>query len=111
MNEGLLTIFFKIYILELHACSLTYLFLFWFTGEPTSDSSFGRREKARRKMTTKADLLYNDTDFGDIPNMSLPPVLPSSRNPSSFQRSLSFVKPSQTDIMTRSRSFVKTNNR
>jgi hypothetical protein len=86
-------------------------------GEPTSDSSFGRREKARRKMTTKADLLYNDTDFGpvvipsDIPNMSLPPVLPSSRNLSSFQRSLSFVKPSQTDIMTRSRSFVKTNNR
>ena len=87
------------------------MFWFWFTGEPTSDSSFGRREKARRKMTTKADLLYNDTDFGDIPNMSLPPVLPSSRNPSSFQRSLSFVKPSQTDIMTRSRSFVKTNNR
>ena len=81
-------------------------------GEPTSDSSFGRREKARRKMTTKADLLYNDTDFGIEPNMSLPPVLPSSRTAthSAFQRSLSFVKPSGTDLMTRSRSFVKTNN-
>ena len=60
-----------------------------FDGEPTSDSSFGRREKARRKMTTKEDLLYNDTDFPE-PMLSLPPVLPSSRT---FQRSLSFVKP------------------
>ena len=74
-----------------------------------SDSSFGRREKARRKMTTKEDLLYNDmlgtSDFesSQVAPASLPPVLPKN-----FQRSQSFVKPSATDLMVRSRSFVKT---
>ena len=70
--------------------------------EAGSDSSFGRREKARRKMTAKTDMLYNDTDLG--PELSLPPVLPSAKN---FQRSQSFVKPSGHDMMVRSRSFVK----
>ena len=58
--------------------------------------------KARRKMTAKTDMLYNDTDLG--PELSLPPVLPSAKN---FQRSQSFVKPSGHDMMVRSRSFVK----
>ena len=73
-----------------------------------SDSSFGRREKARRKMTTKEDLLYNDmlggSDF-EVQPASLPPMLPKN-----FQRSQSFVKPSAQDLMVRSRSFVKPNN-
>ena len=82
-----------------------YYFLIYFSDTETeagSDSSFGRREKARRKMTAKTDMLYNDTDLG--PELSLPPVLPSAKN---FQRSQSFVKPSGHDMMVRSRSFVK----
>ena len=65
-----------------------------------SDSSLGRREKARRKMTTKEELLFNDSDFDSQP-YSLPvqpppppPVvskpLQNARMP--FQRSLSFTK-------------------
>lgn len=61
-----------------------------------SDSSVGRREKARRKMTTKEDLLFNDTDM----------PAPASLPPVPFQRSFSFNKPGP-DLMTRSRSFVK----
>ena len=83
----------------------SYNFLVFFADTETeagSDSSFGRREKARRKMTAKTDMLYNDTDLG--PELSLPPVLPSAKN---FQRSQSFVKPSGHDMMVRSRSFVK----
>lgn len=67
-----------------------------------SDSSVSRRDKARRKMTTKEDLLYNDTEFG--PELSLPPVLPSAK---SFVRSQSFVKNNGQDLMVRSKSFVK----
>ena len=43
-----------------------------------SDSSFGRKDKARRRMTTAEDLLFNDTDAPEQPyslptNMMLPP--------------------------------------
>merc|ERR1712223_668541 len=97
-----------------------------------SDSSMGRREKARRKPTTKEDMLFNDTDFDQQP-YSLPSQLPaqspsrmppphpmitgpslikppSSANNSSrtpFQRSLSFTKDPNSDLMTRSRSFTR----
>jgi hypothetical protein len=84
-----------------------------------SDSSFGRREKARRKMTTMEDLMFNDTDVPEVimttsatssRMMQPPPVpLPSPRHVP-FQRSLSFVKPPGHDMMVRSRSFVKPNN-
>ncbi|TRY72220.1 hypothetical protein TCAL_03875, partial [Tigriopus californicus] len=80
-----------------------------------SDSSMGRREKARRKMTTKEDLLFNDTDMppmallgGDNGKLIGPPPPPSSTNRAAFVRSLSFTKPS-SDLLFRSRSFVKPN--
>ncbi len=44
-----------------------------------SDSSFGRREKARRKMTTKEDLLFNDTDVPEP--FSLPVALMTPPTP------------------------------
>ena len=96
-----------------------------------SDSSVGRREKARRKTTAKEDMLFNDTDFDQQP-YSLPSQLPASspsrmmppphplitgpsliKPPSSnqlrtpFQRSLSFTKDPNSDLMTRSRSFTR----
>jgi len=40
-----------------------------------SDSSFGRREKARRKTTTKEDLLFNDAD---VPEIRGPPSFPTT---------------------------------
>jgi hypothetical protein len=78
-------------------------------GGVASDSSFGRRDKARRRMTTAEDLLFNDTDAPDQPyslpaTMMMPPPTsmlppPPASAPSSasqankpFQRSLSFVK-------------------
>ena len=82
-----------------------------------SDSSFGRRDKARRRMTTAEDLLFNDTDTPEQPyslpaSMLLPP--PASAPPASapqvnkpFQRSLSFVKSGGQDLLSRSRSFIK----
>ena len=87
-----------------------------------SDSSFGRREKARRRMTTAEDLLFNDTDTPEQPyslpaSMLMPP--PSSAPPpplattqqqsvvKPFQRSLSFVKSGPHDLLSRSRSFIK----
>ncbi len=81
--------------------------------EFNSDSSFGRRDKARRKMTTLEDCLYNDTDSELL---SLPAVLPPTLPPASavssksFVRSQSFVKPSAQDLMVRSKSFVKPNS-
>ena len=96
-----------------------------------SDSSVGRREKARRKHTAKEDMLFNDTDFDQQP-FSLPSQLPASspsrmppphplingpsgliKPPSAnssripFQRSLSFTKDPNSDLMTRSRSFTR----
>jgi len=87
-----------------------------------SDSSIGRREKARRRNLNKDELLFNDTD---MPTMSgehlmLPPK-PMSRLPKSvsnlngtaqvskkvpFSRSLSFTR-APTGPLTRSYSFTK----
>lgn len=50
-----------------------------------SDSSFGRREKARRKMTTKEDLLFNDTDVPEpysLPVALMTPPTPLAMPPS-----------------------------
>jgi kinesin family protein 4/21/27 len=98
------------------------------SGGVGSDSSMGRRDKARRRMTTKEDLLFNDLDtpgmnevpmsaassnLRDMGPPSLPMALPMKPPPVSsrinavpFTRSLSFTKPS-SDLMFRSRSFVK----
>ena len=86
-----------------------------------SDSSFGRREKARRRMTTAEDLLFNDTDAPEQPYSlpasmlmpppaSIPPVqqqLQQQQQLKPFQRSLSFVKSGGHDHLIRSRSFIK----
>jgi len=93
-----------------------------------SDSSLGRREKARRKMTTKEDMMFNDSDFDGQPfslpipsalhspgHMPHPPPAASANKNSNggrqlaFQRSLSFTKDPNVDLMTRSRSFVRSN--
>ncbi len=81
-----------------------------------SDSSSSKRDKARRKMTTKEDLLFNDTDvmpvspaINSAKELMPPPSLSSSSGSNTrgpFLRSLSFTKPS-SDLMFRSRSFVK----
>ncbi len=87
-----------------------------------SDSSMGRKDKARRRITAKEDLLFNDLDtpgMNNLPNANGgmgPPSLPIAPPPLSqqqsklgvvpFTRSLSFTKPS-SDLMFRSRSFVK----
>ncbi|CAB4065516.1 KIF4_21_27 [Lepeophtheirus salmonis] len=72
-----------------------------------SDSSMGRREKARRKMTTKEDLLFNDTDVPISPKAEL---ITNVQN--TFSRSLSFTKGAglNTELMSRSRSFIKPDN-
>jgi len=76
---------------------------------PTSDSSTGRRDKARRKRTTKDELLFNDTDVPQIQSSPLGEALlsPAKRGAPAFARSLSFTKPAGRDLMFRSRSFVK----
>ncbi len=97
---------------------------------PGSDSSMGRRDKARSKRTTKEDLLFNDTDmpapvvtslqpppqsmqssviYGDSPPaLPPPPQSPTiAANVPAFQRSLSFTKQPSSELMFRSRSFVK----
>ena len=85
-----------------------------------------RREKARRKMTTKEDLLFNDVDMPEpkLPvkmlqaakkqqqqHPSLNPPNSSNINPAvksgAFTRSLSFTKPKSDLMFNRSRSFVK----
>merc|ERR1719410_1249436 len=87
-----------------------------------SDSSLGRREKARRRNLNKEDLLFNDVDVPSfnaemlmLPPKSLPPSTNSRipRNVGSlnvsavpFSRSLSFTRPPQNP-MVRSYSFVK----
>merc|ERR1719412_1879896 len=99
-----------------------------------SDSSLGRREKARRRNLNKEDLLFNDLDVPTfnpdmlmLPPKPLPPpgpVATNSRIPRTvsglssaaagsvpFSRSLSFVKKDgsslRTNPMIRSFSFVK----
>ncbi|QQP57323.1 Uncharacterized protein FKW44_002265, partial [Caligus rogercresseyi] len=76
-----------------------------------SDSSLGRREKARRKMTTKEDLLFNDTDVPSSPKVELI-AQSNAQNNNSFSRSLSFTKGAglNSELMSRSRSFIKTDN-
>ena len=94
-----------------------------------SDSSLGRREKARRRNLNKEDLLFNDLDVPSfnsdmlmLPPKSLPkPNSATSRIPRTvsglsatsaasgsvpFSRSLSFTRP-PTNPMVRSYSFVK----
>ena len=71
-----------------------------------SDSSVGRREKARRKMTTKQDLLFNDTDVPTTAAATAGEYNPMLSLPPAFTRSVSFTKPN-SDLMIRSRSFVK----
>ena len=90
-----------------------------------SDSSLGRREKARRKNLNKEDLLFNDLDVPSFNSdmLMLPPKPASANNsriprnisttsglsvPSSvpFSRSLSFTRP-PANPMVRSYSFVK----
>jgi len=93
-----------------------------------SDSSLGRREKARRRNLNKDDLLFNDTDMPSIntEHLMLPPK-PMSRLPKSigginggmnggspghkvpFSRSLSFTR-APTNPMVRSYSFTRNNN-
>ena len=93
-------------------------------GGTGSDSSLGRREKARRKNLNKEDLLFNDLDVPSfnsdmlmLPPKSLPPTAATnSRIPRQvsnltsgsvpFSRSLSFTRP-PTNPMVRSYSFVK----
>eukprot|EP00095_Tigriopus_kingsejongensis_P007989 maker-scaffold269_size230758-snap-gene-0.23 protein:Tk07989 transcript:maker-scaffold269_size230758-snap-gene-0.23-mRNA-1 annotation:"kinesin-like protein kif21a-like" len=73
-----------------------------------SDSSMGRREKARRKMTTKEDLLFNDIDMPiSLDSASrIGGTNASATGRTGFARSLSFTKPN-SDLLFRSRSFVK----
>ncbi|XP_023331302.1 kinesin-like protein KIF21A isoform X3 [Eurytemora carolleeae] len=83
-----------------------------------SDSSLGRREKARRRNLNKDDLLFNDLDMpgGMSESLMLPPKV-VSRLPKSvsalngghqvpFSRSLSFTR-APTNPMVRSYSFTK----
>ena len=99
-----------------------------------SDSSLGRREKARRRNLNKEDLLFNDLDVPTfnpdmlmLPPKPLPPPGPAATNSRiprtvsglssaaagsvPFSRSLSFVKKDgsslRTNPMVRSFSFVK----
>jgi WD40 repeat protein len=74
---------------------------------PTSDSSTGRRDKARSKRTTKEDLLFNDTDVPQPTVLTEALLSPAKRTATSFARSLSFTKQPGQDLMFRSRSFVK----
>lgn len=73
-------------------------------GVGSDSSTMGRRsgDKARRKRTTKEDLLFNDVE---VPSLPSPGKIRPPTN-SNFQRSYSFTKPS-SDLMFRSRSFVK----
>ena len=93
-----------------------------------SDSSLGRREKARRRNLNKEDLLFNDLDMPGLgnemlmlPPKGMPPV-PGSRLPRQvsnlsrpqgqtasgvpFSRSLSFTR-APSNPMARSYSFTK----
>jgi len=85
-----------------------------------SDSSLGRKEKARRRNLNKEDLLFNDVDMPAIntdmlmlPPKSMPPPV-NSRIPKSigglsqvpFSRSLSFTRAPQNPLV-RSYSFTK----
>ena len=93
-----------------------------------SDSSLGRREKARRRNLNKEDLLFNDLDMPGLgnemlmlPPKGMPPVpgsrlprqvsnlsRPQGQTPSGvpFSRSLSFTR-APSNSMARSLSFVK----
>jgi len=85
-----------------------------------SDSSLGRKEKARRRNLNKEDLLFNDVDMPAInsdmlmlPPKSMPPPV-NSRIPKQiggfsqvpFSRSLSFTRAPQNPLV-RSYSFTK----
>ncbi len=77
---------------------------------PGSDSSMGRRDKARSKKTTKEDLLFNDTDVPAMPSIPHPASfsdVTAAPHQVPFQRSLSFTKQPGSELMFRSRSFVK----